>query len=599
MSVYFFLHIPKTAGITIAEHLEENCPPGWFWRPPAPRLLGGIGELPDFERIRAVAPGHYRGQSLERYFAGREIRRIVLLRDPIGLQLSYYNWRMLRFLSRGRRTYGLWLHLRSLPRNFMTVFLLRNWLEIPWSRISLMSDCAKIELLQNHFSRFWFVGAHTDSTRLIEMLAPELDVPPTPARRNSSEEWRTVVDWRPLSSSELSPALRQEILFNNPLDQLLWETWQRAGFNAAQVRPAILPGHGFWQGWGHRLTRPPLELFRLYRRGPARWPDMPKIGLPLLAGEPREPNRLPLADLIAALIRAPSDASLWRAYLTRVRCRRPARALPSSAIGSPSALQDHALCLLKGEALACGGQERQARPFLRLAPSLARNRSLARDTTIRAASFDRECAALVRLALAARNRGDWPEAARLYRAALDLYPGHCNFMVEYAHCLRAQHDWIGAEIYYRSSRALGAWLKDMQAQLVEVAARLDYAEPITGGWAKRPRLDSISVLDDPPTRADVEVAAYVVTGTPAGGNQHILELLRSAENIRDLVRATIAGYDTDGGVGPPPATIEAGCQRFIEMRRALALASLIAIADGDSAAAYGADARRVPTPVLV
>jgi hypothetical protein len=507
---------------------------------------------------------------------------------------------MLRFLSRGRRTYGFWLHLRSLPRNFMTVFLLRNWLEIPWPRISLMSDRAKAELLQTHLSRFWFVGGHTDCASLIEMMASELDVPPKPARRNSSEEWRTVVDWRPLAASELSPELRQEILLNNPLDQLLWETWHQAGFHAAQVRPAALPEHGFGQGWGHRLTRPPLELFRLYRRGPVRWPDMPKIGLPLLAGEPEGPNRLPLPDLTAALIRSPDDPSLWRAYLTRVRYRKPTKELSPAAIGSPGALHDQALCLLKGEALACGGQERQALPFLRFAPSLARNRSLARDTTIRAASFDGECAALVRDAANARIRKDWPEAARLYRAALDLYPGHCNFMVEYAHCLRAEHDWIGAEIYYRSARALGAWLKDMQAELVEVAAQVDYVERITGAWAKRPRPDSASLLDDPPTRADVEVAAYVVAGTSAGDNRRILDLLRSAENIRDVICAIMARHDADDRVSLEPAAIEAGCQRFFETRRALALASLVVATAGDSTAvSLGADAREIPAPTLV
>lgn len=592
--IYFFLHIPKTAGITIAEHLEENCPPGWFWRVPAPHLFGGLGALPDVTKVRAMAPGHYRGRSLEKYFSGREIRRVVLLRDPVSLLLSYYNWRMLRFLSRGRRTYSFWLHLHSLPRNFMTVFMLRNWLEIPWPRISLMSDHAKIELLQNHFSRFWFVGAHTDCVRLIEMLAPELDVPTEPARRNSSEDWRTIVDWRPFTSSDLSPQLRQQILSDNPLDQLLWETWHRAGFQAEHVRPAVWRESGFSRGWSDRIARPALELFRVYQRGPARWPDMPKIGLPLLTGAAAEPNRLPFADLKAALIGAPEDASLWRAYLTRVRRQRPTAELPAAAIGSPSTLRDQTLCLLKGEALACGGQEAQARPFLRLAPWLARNRSAARDTTIRAASFDQECGALLRMAMDARNRQNWHEAARLYRAALELYPGHCNVMVDYAHCLRAQQDWIGAEIHYRSARALGAWLKDMQTELVDVAARLGYVEPITGGWTRRPQPDSVSIFDDPPTRADVELAASIVRGALPRDNPDILTMLRSAENIRAVISTTIAEYETEGGVQPETDTMEALCRRFIETRHSLVLASLKAILPDCTSAPSGAVTRDIP-----
>ena len=54
--VYFILHIPKTAGQTIQQHLADHCAPGVFWGPhQAPRLQalsgrrykpGGLPALP-------------------------------------------------------------------------------------------------------------------------------------------------------------------------------------------------------------------------------------------------------------------------------------------------------------------------------------------------------------------------------------------------------------------------------------------------------------------------------------------------------------------------------------------------------------------------
>src|SRR5262249_45127184 len=108
--VYFILHLPKTAGSTIEVHLEEYCPSGTLWRPkPAPRRQRLIGQrydlrdLPDMRRVRVVV-GHYVGRSLEKYFPSREIRRIVLLRDPLGLQISYYNYMNMWYLDEGLGT---------------------------------------------------------------------------------------------------------------------------------------------------------------------------------------------------------------------------------------------------------------------------------------------------------------------------------------------------------------------------------------------------------------------------------------------------------------------------------------------------------------
>jgi hypothetical protein len=62
----------------------------------------------------------------------------VLLRDPLELQISFYNWQMMDNLAKGLGTYD-W-HLRALPRNFIAHFLLSRWLEIRWRRLMVMID---------------------------------------------------------------------------------------------------------------------------------------------------------------------------------------------------------------------------------------------------------------------------------------------------------------------------------------------------------------------------------------------------------------------------------------------------------------------------
>ena len=271
-SVYFILHIPKTAGQTIQQHLANHCAPGVFWGPhQAPRLqaLSGPrydpGSLPEAPHLRAVF-GHNLGRSLEKYFPEREIRRVVLLRDPISLQLSLYNHRMMLHLTKGLGTYSFDLHLKALPRDFIAHRLLGRWLGIPWPMLMAMTDQQKYAALNRALSQFWFVGSYKDCDQLIASIAPDLGVPAAARRRNTADEWGKRVAWRPLKAAELSPATRGRILANNRLDQWLWESWHTAGFNPAGVSPPPLgpsrPG-GFR---AREISRPIFAGLCRYRR---------------------------------------------------------------------------------------------------------------------------------------------------------------------------------------------------------------------------------------------------------------------------------------------------------------------------------------------
>jgi hypothetical protein len=200
-AVYFLLHIPRTAGQTIQYHLTEHCAPGTIWVPrrsPFPVSLTGhrhrLDGLGDAAPVRVVA-GHDVGRSLESRFPGREIRRAVLLRDPLSLQLSLYNYRMMNHLNRGLGTYSFDLHLRALPRDWVAHRLLARWLEIPWPRLMTMSGAEKYRVLNEMLAGFWFVGSHADCDRLIAAVAPDVGAPPVARARNTAQQWQKQIYW--------------------------------------------------------------------------------------------------------------------------------------------------------------------------------------------------------------------------------------------------------------------------------------------------------------------------------------------------------------------------------------------------------------------
>jgi tetratricopeptide (TPR) repeat protein len=237
---YFLLHVPRTGGNTIATHLRAHLGEG-FWspgRPSALAMLGGrryrLDGARDFARVRAVG-GHYLGRSLERRFQGREIRRTLLLRDPVGFHVSYYNHRMMFSLSRGGPVCDFERHLRGQPRDLVALLLLWYWLELPLARLLATGDEQKYRLINEALAGFWFVGGHHDGDRLLAAIAADLGLPPGAMRRNTTVEWHKRVGWQPLRADDLPPATREAILAHNPIHDALWRSWRDAGLAPADV----------------------------------------------------------------------------------------------------------------------------------------------------------------------------------------------------------------------------------------------------------------------------------------------------------------------------------------------------------------------------
>jgi hypothetical protein len=182
--------------------------------------------MPDAEHLRAIG-GHFIGSSIERIFNGRQIERSILLRDPVSQFVSHYNFRMMRYLSQGWQTYPLEIAYQARPRNFVTHYILRNFLEISWPRLLSLSAVEKYVAVNRFLSTFWFVGDYTRCNELIAALAPNLGVPATAMAQNTCAEWqRRVVRWKPLRVDNLTRRMIDQFRQENVLDQLLWETWR-------------------------------------------------------------------------------------------------------------------------------------------------------------------------------------------------------------------------------------------------------------------------------------------------------------------------------------------------------------------------------------
>ena len=200
-----------------------------------------LDHTPDFHRVRAVT-GHYLGRSLERRFPGREIRRTLLLRDPIGFHVSYYNHRMMFSLSRGGPTCDFEQHFRAQPRDLMTLLLLWYWLELPLHTFLATSDARKYELLNESLAGFWFVGSYEHGNRLLSAIAINLGIPTAATRKNTTLGWRKRIAWQPLRAEDLSPNMREAVLAQNPIHDALWQGWRHAGFETVGRVPPLLRG---------------------------------------------------------------------------------------------------------------------------------------------------------------------------------------------------------------------------------------------------------------------------------------------------------------------------------------------------------------------
>ena len=261
--LHILLHVPKCAGRTIEVHLARHMASEAFFMPRRPGR-GGVSEMPPAAGIHALS-GHHLARSIETHFPEREIRRSVLLRDPLSFQVSYYNFRMMRYIAAGGRPYSFALYYRALQRDPMAHFLLSRWLELSAPRIFLMPVAEKWRLLCDALSSFWFIADYRRCDDLIAAVAADLGVRATAKRVNHEAAWARSVAWRPLAAADLTEEQRRRIPLDNPLDAALHAIWAEAGHAAASVRPGPAPAASDFRV--HECARPVFEARRRLARG--------------------------------------------------------------------------------------------------------------------------------------------------------------------------------------------------------------------------------------------------------------------------------------------------------------------------------------------
>jgi hypothetical protein len=248
LPAYLVYHVPKCAGRTIHRHLTTELQPDVYYRTQKRRgperfLLARhyTKRMPDPGQIRVVG-GHFLGVSVESWLNGRELVRSILLRDPVSHIVSYYNFRMMRYLSQGLHPYSFELAYGATRRNFIAHYILRNFLEIPWALLARCSDEEKYALVNAFLARFWYVADYKYCDDLIAALAPRLQISAHAPARNTCFEWQSRVGWRTLEPDDLPAGAIARIRRENFLDQQLWETWGEARNETSHVRPRALQG---------------------------------------------------------------------------------------------------------------------------------------------------------------------------------------------------------------------------------------------------------------------------------------------------------------------------------------------------------------------
>jgi hypothetical protein len=273
--VHFVYHVPKCAGLTIDRHLASALPNSYYRL----KKRRGVGRLfksrydlagmPDPRKTKAVG-GHFLGTSLEALFAGRQVQRSILLRDPAGHIISHYNYRMMRYISQGLQPYSFETAYGATQRNFITNYILSSFLEFSWPRIASLSDQDKYDLANAFLASFWFVGDYSHCDDLITALSGRLGIAPEAPRRNTQAEWECRVNWNwePLALEGLTRAAVAEIRRENLIDQRLWETWRDAKEDTGSIRPRALTGSSRQSFLSSEAVRFVNQLARRFQR---RW----------------------------------------------------------------------------------------------------------------------------------------------------------------------------------------------------------------------------------------------------------------------------------------------------------------------------------------
>lgn len=273
-TVYMFVHVPKCAGRTIVNHMRKHLSEEQYWITSKrfvhlPQIAGRNYRSPKpgaLDNVRFVS-GHYVGRSIERLLTDRMVRKATLLREPVSFYLSYYNFRMMRYLTQGWEPYSFDLHVRSQPHDPICHFLLSRWLELPWAQLLMMSPERKYDLVNEALSNFWYVADYTYCDELVALMSGDLGIEPKPERFNTQEAWQKRTNWRPIARNDLTAEQVAAIESRTAIDRAIWQTWREARLMPQSARRAVLEPSAPLRFQIGELKRTVYTTARRYQRG--------------------------------------------------------------------------------------------------------------------------------------------------------------------------------------------------------------------------------------------------------------------------------------------------------------------------------------------
>lgn len=235
--VHFLLHIPKCAGTTVEAHFRTHLGKRFLmaprWDNPLRDVIGN--RYPDLTPSRLadvdVVSGHSLSARLAQSFEGAEIRESVLLREPLGYLLSFYNYRWARHAEgTGPEPPGFETWYNAQRRNPISRFLLMRYFDQGVPALYRLSSAGRLAFLEDRLARFHFVGSYRLADEMIATISRELELPDRVEHRNVTPERR-------VSAEDISPALRSRIAGENALDQLLVERWAERRWSGRPSSP--------------------------------------------------------------------------------------------------------------------------------------------------------------------------------------------------------------------------------------------------------------------------------------------------------------------------------------------------------------------------
>ena len=156
----------------------------------------------------------------------------MLLRDPLGYLLSFYNYRWTRFeQGYGPRPPEFAAWYAAQRRNPISRFLLNRFFEWGVPAIYGLSSTARLSWLETRLADFHFVGSYRRAGEMIAGVSRELGVPEAVEDRNVTRSPK-------LAPQEIPDALRARIVRDNALDAVLFERWKERGWKGAPSDPA-------------------------------------------------------------------------------------------------------------------------------------------------------------------------------------------------------------------------------------------------------------------------------------------------------------------------------------------------------------------------